>query len=155
MNKIILLFLLNLIFLGCVDKKKAFIMGDYPIVRNVIIKKLSDDLNLKFYEAQVIGIPSDEELVDFLIRNIAKKTLDNEKRYFFIVFPKEVSNYEGRVINTIEGFKENLNYVRSTNKFQCSKTLICPTLKIKVIFTMLKEKSIDYIVWDAKKILFN
>jgi len=153
MNKIIFLF--SLIILGCsAPKKNSFFCGEY---RSTL---LSDSLNLKFYSAEAVGHfgwkkTSKEELVEFLIKNIAKRTIKKGKKYFFIIFPKEVSNYEGRIINTIEGFKENINYVRSTNKFKCPKKPQCPPLTIEVTFVMLDEKSMDYVVWDAKKILAN
>ena len=160
MKKIIFLLILNLIFLGCSSKKDSFFVHEYSATQDSTMKLLSDTLNLKLYQAEVasyskIGGISSEELVEFLLKNVAKKTIDSGKKYFFIISPKEVSNYEGRTINTIEGFKENINYVRSTNKFKCPKKFQCSPLYIKLVFVMLDEKSMDYIVWDAKKILTN
>jgi len=160
MKKIIFLLILNLIFLGCSSKKDSFFVHEYSTTQDSTMKLLQDTLNLKFYQASAISYPkfggiSSDELIEFLLKNVAKKTIDSGKKYFFIISPKEVSNYEGRTINTIEGFKENINFVRSTNKFKCPHTFQCPTLEIKLVFVMLDEKSMDYIVWDAKKVLAN
>ena len=160
MNRSMLLLFLIFVFLGCSTKKSSFVMSDHFVKENLNIESFSDTLNLKFYFAEATGYfgwggTSDEEFIEFLIKNIANKTLDSGKKYFIIISPREVSNYEGRVINTIKGFQENINYVRSTNRFHCSETLYCMSLKIELVFAMLDEKSMDYIVWDAKKILVN
>jgi len=161
MKKLLMFLLLNFLFLGCA-KKNSFYIDTYDPTIDGRIELLNDSLNDKFYYAKAIsyskfGGISEEELIEFILKKISKKTLESEKKYFFIASPREVSNYDGRVINTIKGFQENINYVRSSNKFKCPnlKKYTCPNLEIEIIFVMLNEKSMDYVVWDAKKILDN
>ena len=157
MTKIIFILFSIFFIFGCSSKQKnSFWIAPYHLENSTI--KPNNNLKIKLITVNAskkYGLPSSEEFIEFALKSIAKTTIKNGKKYFFIISPREVSNYEGRVINTIAGFKENINFVRSTNKFQCPKKISCPNLEIKIVFAMLDKKSMDYVVWDAKKILAN
>ncbi len=169
MKKLLFLLLVGFAFLGCSSKKSFFsISTNIPIENKKLTflsKVLKQDNNLTLYYAKAIIFPENfglisseqgirEELVDFIIKNIARETIKSGKKYFFIVSPKEVSNYRGRVINHIEDFKENINYIKSTKgqvKDLIMYTRTMPKMEIEISFVMLDEKSMDYIVWEAEK----
>ena len=168
MKKLLFLLLVVFAFLGCSSKKSFFsISTNIPIENKKLTflsKVLKQDNNLTLYYAKAMILSKNgglsnseqeirEELVDFIIKNIARETIGSGKKYFFIVSPKEVSNYRGRVINHIEDFKENINYNKST-KIQRNfimNSRIVPKMQIEISFVMLNEKSMDYIVWNAEE----
>ena len=155
--KFIILILISILFLGCSQKKENtfFISKNIPkayvkmnSLRKTILEKNKYELYYATTTTYCYGIGRRELLIKYTIKKIAENTLQEGKKYFFIVSPNEVSNYRGRTINNINDFMENMNYDTHTEWNTHSETI-----SVELYFVMLNEKSIDFVVWDAQKTL--
>ena len=95
------------------------------------------------------------ELSRDIIKKIAKECNTYHYKYFAILTPKEVSNLDGRIVNSINDFIENFNEynMKSKRKLEGGWNIYSATMEIS--FIMLKEKPLDFVVWDARKIIKN
>ena len=148
----IVLLTFSLLFLGCVDKH-------YTYRSTISDANLSAYLNSSIKEKESLyQVTTTLRTSYFFSETEAKKLLSKEilktvqslcqekdRRYFAIITPKELSNYpHGSLVTTQKEFIEKLqrkNFIKEGRKNNAS-------LQIHVL--LLKEKPLEYLVWDSK-----
>jgi len=148
----IILLTFTLLFIGCVDKH-------YTYRSTISDANLSAYLNSSIKEKESLyQVTTTLSTSYFFSENEAKKLLSKEilkivknlciekhKQYFAIITPKELSNYpHGSLVTTQKEFIDKLqrkNFIKEGEKNYAS-------LEIDVL--LLKEKPLEYLVWDSK-----
>ena len=149
--KILSLFSMTL-FLGCADKSYIY---RSTISDANISQYLSSEIEEKEYLYQIettiretyffsIAIAK-EKLTHEVLQNIKNLCKKHKRRYFAIISPKELSNIiDGSLVNTEKGFIKKLqreSFLKKERENYAS---------ITINFLLLKERPLDYIVWDSE-----
>ena len=85
-----------------------------------------------------------ELLAKKMITNIISLAKKKNKRYFALIEPKELSNIDGSLVNSLSEFIERVE-VRSVNKEMKDNRAF---LQLK--FILLEKRAVEYVVWDTQ-----
>ena len=93
------------------------------------------------------------ELSKAILKEIATYCDENGQKFFLIISPKEVSNLDGRVINSVDEFIENFNGYSMKLDRRMESGWYIHTASMNVSFIMFKKRPYQFVVWDIRDIL--
>lgn len=140
-----------LLFLGCVDKSYTYrsIISDANI-SNYLYSKIKQkeyiyEIETKMRERYFFSkATAKEKLAHEVLQNIKNLCKKYKRRYFAIISPKELSNVSNSLVNRE---KEFIDALQPESFFKDERQNYAT---IKVNFILLKEKPLEYIVWDSE-----
>jgi hypothetical protein len=162
-KKIFLIMAVLMLFSSCVVKEKIdtsikrATYYDYDMKSIIITDKMKKNGSRVYtasstietmYTFNINGYMK-RELSREIIRKIIKECKTYNYKYFAIVSPKEVSNLDGKLINSVDSFIENFNeYSLKLGRKSVGGWYIY-TATMDVSFIMLKERPKEFISWSA------
>jgi len=152
MKNTIFIMTITLLFIGCVDKTYTYrsTISDANLTTylNSTIKQKESLYQIKTTLRMTYFFSLSEakkRLSKEILRTIKTLCKEKKQRYFAIINPSELSNFpNGSLITTEEEFIKKLQ----RRSFFKEERQNYASLTINIL--LLKEKPLDYLVWDSK-----